>query len=111
MTRSALRCRFTFMIAELVVWARGQGMNLALDETKTDPAEDDDHLPESRGGRHPIGTAGDLLLYIPAYPGDYPGVYQETTEAHRLLGERWKLMGGTWGGDFPKPDGNHYELR
>jgi len=38
------------------------------------------------------------------------GVYQTTTEAHKPLGEFWKFIGGTWGGDFEEPDGNHYSL-
>lgn len=36
------------------------------------------------------------------------GVYLTSTEAHRPLGEWWKKQGGTWGGDFKRPDGNHY---
>ena len=36
------------------------------------------------------------------------GVYQTTTEAHKPLGDFWKSIGGTWGGDFKHKDGNHY---
>jgi len=43
----------------------------------------------------------DLDLFI-------DGVYQETSEAHKPLGDFWKFLGGTWGGDFIKKDGNHY---
>jgi hypothetical protein len=25
-----------------------------------------------------------------------------------MLGEYWELIGGTWGGRFKNPDGNHY---
>jgi len=38
------------------------------------------------------------------------GVWLKETEDHRELGEFWEFMGGTWGGDFDKPDGNHYSL-
>jgi hypothetical protein len=34
--------------------------------------------------------------------------YCTETEDHRELGEWWKSQGGTWGGDFRRPDGNHY---
>ena len=34
--------------------------------------------------------------------------YQSSTKAHRPFGEYWKSIGGTWGGDFRKKDGNHY---
>jgi len=36
------------------------------------------------------------------------GEYQKETEAHRPLGEFWEFIGGTWGGRFRIPDGNHY---
>lgn len=36
------------------------------------------------------------------------GRYLDTTEDHRILGEKWESMGGTWGGRFN--DGNHYSL-
>ena len=40
------------------------------------------------------------------------GKYLNTTEAHRLFGEYWETLHSMnrWGGDFPKPDGNHYEM-
>ena len=45
----------------------------------------------------------DLNLFI-------DGIYQTTTEAHKPLGEFWQLIGGSWGGLFPRKDGNHYSL-
>ena len=36
------------------------------------------------------------------------GVFLQTTEDHRPLGEFWESIGGTWGGRFN--DGNHYSL-
>lgn len=36
------------------------------------------------------------------------GKYLTDTEDHRPLGMFWKSIGGTWGGDFKKKDGNHY---
>ena len=36
------------------------------------------------------------------------GKYLTKTEDHRFLGEYWKSIGGTWGGDFKRKDGNHY---
>ncbi len=36
------------------------------------------------------------------------GEYLTTTEAHAELGAYWKSIGGTWGGDFKRKDGNHY---
>ena len=36
------------------------------------------------------------------------GQYLTSTEDHRIFGEYWKALGGTWGGDFKNKDGNHY---
>jgi hypothetical protein len=37
-------------------------------------------------------------------------VWQQKTEAHRVLGEWWRdVIGGIWGGDFSSKDGNHYQ--
>jgi len=36
------------------------------------------------------------------------GVFLQSTEDHKPLGEYWESIGGTWGGRFN--DGNHYSL-
>ena len=36
------------------------------------------------------------------------GVFLRQTEDHRVLGEYWESIGGSWGGRFG--DGNHYSL-
>lgn len=36
------------------------------------------------------------------------GKFLADTESHRPLGEFWESVGGTWGGRFKHPDGNHY---
>jgi hypothetical protein len=38
------------------------------------------------------------------------GKFLQSSEDHRPLGEFWESIGGSWGGRFPKPDGNHYSL-
>jgi hypothetical protein len=50
---------------------------------------------------HYKGLAIDLNLFI-------DGAYQRTTKAHDKMGRKWRSLGGTWGGDFEKKDGNHY---
>lgn len=52
---------------------------------------------------HKLRLAIDLNLYR-------DGKYCERTEDHRELGEWWVSQGGTWGGHFRTPDGNHYSL-
>jgi hypothetical protein len=50
---------------------------------------------------HKLKLAIDVNLF-------YRGRYLTTTEAHKVFGEFWESLGGTWGGRFN--DGNHYSL-
>ena len=54
---------------------------------------------------HKLRLAIDLNLFK-------NGVFLETTEGHRLLGEWWEKQHKLcrWGGRFKIPDGNHYEF-
>jgi hypothetical protein len=40
------------------------------------------------------------------------GLFLQESEAHRPFGAFWKSLGPDyfWGGDFSKPDGNHYSI-
>lgn len=93
MTLRQKQSKFVLMIAELILWAYDQGYELTWGET----------VRETDFGLHPKRLAVDLNLFI-------KGRYQTSTEAHRPLGEKWESMGGSWGGRFKKPDGNHYSL-
>jgi hypothetical protein len=54
---------------------------------------------------HLIGLAVDLNLFK-------DGVWLSDTESHRQFGTYWKSLNPLcrWGGDFSKPDGNHYSI-
>ena len=39
------------------------------------------------------------------------GVYLGGTDDHRIFGEFWESIGGTWGGRFKRKDGNHYSYK
>lgn len=99
MSLSQDRIDFTLAISILVQWAAREELYLAYDDVK---AKDGHKV----GSFHYKGLAADLNLYLKNEDGG--NVYQVTTEAHRKIGEQWKKMGGTWGGDFSSPDGNHY---
>jgi len=90
--------KFTLMIAELIIWAYENGFELTFD----DAYAKDGH---SKNSFHYKRLAVDLNLFINV---DGKPVYQKTTEAHRTIGEKWLSMGGTWGGNFKRKDGNHY---
>lgn len=61
----------------------------------------DAKLKSGKLSLHALKLAHDWNLFI-------NGKYQRTTKAHKLLGDFWKKLGGSWGGDFD--DGNHYSL-
>lgn len=54
-----------------------------------------------RNSNHKQRLAIDLNLFK-------DGEFLQSTEDHRILGEYWESLGGTWGGRFN--DGNHYSL-
>lgn len=111
MTYREARCAFSYALAELVMYAKTlPDHEVALDEvteriTSADPTSD--HMKDSL---HHLGLAGDILLYV-------KGVYQRDTEVYRQLGEWWIAYGIKhglplrWGGNFRKPDGNHFSLQ
>jgi hypothetical protein len=55
---------------------------------------------------HYIRLAGDFNLFTKE------GAYLDRTEDHKQFGEYWKSLHPLcrWGGDFSKPDGNHYSV-
>ena len=78
----------------------GKKYTVAIADVQSNPG----NMPKHKSGSfHLKKCAGDLDLFI-------NGVYQKTTKAHKPLGEFWKSMDGTWGGDFKKEDGNHYSF-
>jgi len=96
---------FARMVADLIIWAYDHGYEVTFGDAFRDPRAFGG-LGFVKAYGHPMSyhkerLAIDLNLFK-------DGRYLTRTEDHRPLGEYWKSIGGTWGGDFPKPDGNHY---
>lgn len=91
--------RFVRMIVFLINKAHSLGYELTFGEVYRSPEEAIRRgFPNSL---HVKRLAIDLNLF-------YNGKYLSSTESHKLLGDYWKSIGGTWGGEFG--DGNHYSL-
>ena len=88
--------QFSRMVAALINKATELGYGL----TFGDAYATDGHCENSF---HYKRLAVDFNLFI-------DDIYRPDTEAHRELGIYWKSIGGTWGGDFKRKDGNHYSL-
>jgi hypothetical protein len=115
LTLREARCAFTRKLAELLVWAFGQGYEIAIDETriafrrkirdegKVKYAFDAQHM---EGSLHYEGLAADLNLYI-----DGKWIHDGGHPAWALVGEKWEGLGRdaglplAWGGRFK--DANH----
>lgn len=132
MTLGEKQRRFTRMLGQLIQWAYEQGFELTLGEAyRTDEQAEINALGQVRrdrlislireefpdlavrlennsgygirGSLHEKRLAVDLHLFI-------GGVFQTSSEAYKPLGEKWEALGGSWGGRFSKPDGNHFSL-
>jgi len=97
--------KLTRMLAKLTVWANEQGYELTLGDAYRDP-----RLHGGVGVKLGYGAASSChkLRLAQDYNLFKDGVFLQSTEDHRPLGEYWESIGGTWGGRFK--DGNHYSL-
>ena len=107
MTLGQKQRKFTRMVADLIVFAYEQGYELTLGDAFRDPRV---HGPvgqkksySSANSLHKERLAIDLNLFK-------GGKFLTQSEDHRPLGEYWESLGGSWGGRFSSPDGNHYSL-
>ena len=96
MTLGQKQRKLTRMIALLIQYAYETGYEL----TFGDAYATDGHMKNSL---HYKRLAVDLNLFK-------DGEYLTKTEDHQHLGYFWESLGGSWGGKFSNPDGNHYSL-
>lgn len=88
---------FVVMLGKLIRFATENGYELTLGDAFASSGHKEDSFHYRR-------LAIDLNLFK-------DGEYLKDSEDHRPLGEYWKSIGGSWGGDFSNvKDGNHYSL-
>ena len=88
--------QFARMVGLLINYATLQGYEITFGDAYAKSG----HI---EGSFHYKRLAIDLNLFK-------DGEYLTETQDHRPLGLFWESIGGTWGGRFKKPDGNHYSL-
>lgn len=106
MTLSEKQALFAVMIAQLVLWANDHGYRLTFGEAYRTPEQAKLNAKSGKGISNSLHTqrlAVDFNLFI-------NGQYKTDTPSYKPLGEYWESIGGTWGGRFSKPDGNHFSL-
>lgn len=108
MTLGEKQRRFAELVGKLILWAYGEGYELTFGECYRTPEQAALNARSGAGISNSLHTkrlAIDVNLFV-------EGVYQTSSEAYRPLGDYWKTLDpeAAWGGDFGKPDGNHFSL-
>lgn len=99
---------FTRLVGVLIAWAYANGYELTCGEAWRSAHEAQWDADQGKGiarSLHTIRLAQDFNLFK-------DGVYLTDSESYRPLGDYWKTLDSQccWGGDFSKPDGNHFSL-
>jgi len=99
---------FTKLVAKLILQAYEAGYELSFGQayrTKEEALKNANLGRGIKNSLHCSRLAIDLNLFK-------DGVYLRKTEYHAPLGHWWKQQHELcrWGGDFHKPDGNHYSM-
>lgn len=100
--------RFTECIGRLIAWAYANGFELTFGDAYRSPEQAAANAKAGTGIANSVHTVR-LAVDFNLFKDD---VFLTTTDAHRPLGEYWKSLDpeARWGGDFSKPDGNHYSF-
>lgn len=99
MTLRQKQSKFARMFALLILYAEQLGYEVTIGHVM----RCQECPVGAKRSLHKLKLAGDLNLFR-------NGVYLRSSKHHEKLGEFWESMGGTWGGRFKKPDGNHYSI-
>jgi len=86
--------KFAQMVGLLIIFIYSQGYEVTFGDAYAKTGH-------KKGSFHYKKLAIDLNLFK-------DGKYLRSTKAHKQFGEFWESIGGTWGGLFKRPDGNHY---
>lgn len=99
---------FTRYVGMLIAHAYKHGFELTFGDAYRSPAQAAANAAAGTGiakSLHTQRLAVDLNLFV-------NGQFMTDSSAHKPLGEYWKSLDplNRWGGDFKKPDGNHYSM-
>ena len=99
---------FPSLLAQLISWSYANGYELTLGEAYRTPEQAAANAAAGKGSansNHTRRLAVDLNLFI-------NGEYRTGSEDHKPLGDYWVSLHPLcrWGGNFSRPDGNHYSL-
>lgn len=99
---------FTSFVGKLIVWAYEHGYELTLGDAYRDPAQAAANASKGTGIANSLHTKR-LAIDLNLFQG---GLYMTDSAVYKPLGDFWKTLHQDccWGGDFSKPDGNHFSF-
>lgn len=108
MTLSEKQRLFTKLVSQLISWSYANGYEFTFGEAYRTPEQAALNAASGKGiknSNHIVRLAVDLNLFI-------NGEYKTNSEDYKPLGEYWLTINPlcAWGGNFSKPDGNHFSL-
>ena len=107
-TLSEKRRKFAVLFRHLLQFIEDRGYECEIEEVKRTQAQATANAASGAGianSLHLLGLAVDLSLFI-------HDDFTSALEDYRPLGEFWKSLDPLccWGGDFSKPDADHFSL-
>lgn len=99
---------FARNVATLIQWAYANGYAVTLGEAWRPPETAAIYAERGRGSASSLHCQR-LAIDLNLFRG---GKYLTRTADHAPLGAYWKNLHtrNAWGGDFARPDGNHYSM-
>lgn len=99
---------FAPLVAKLIIWAYANGYEITFGEAYRTAEQAALNAQKGSGilwSLHTQRLAIDLNLFK-------DGMYLAKSADYKPLGDYWKTLHplAAWGGDFSKPDGNHFSL-
>ena len=108
MTLGEKQREFPLAVAALITWAYQEGYEITFGEAYRTPEQAEWNAQQGKGIANSLHTkrlAVDLNLFK-------DGEYLTRSEDYAPLGQKWKTLHplACWGGDFSRPDGNHFSF-
>lgn len=103
----SLQWKFSRMVANLIIYGHELGYEFTFGEAYRTPTAAALNEKSGVGIKHSTHTVR-LAVDLNVFKDD---VYLTEGKQFKELGEFWKSLGGSWGGDFKvRPDGNHFSI-